>query len=52
MLLQSIESSKSPQAGSPYIAQLLLNSRSQILVWQEVVTLHETAKILCPQKFA
>ncbi|MEA5504758.1 hypothetical protein VB735_16885 [Halotia wernerae UHCC 0503] len=52
MLLESIKSCKSPQAGSPYIARLVLNSRSEILQWSDVVNLHEKAKSLCPQKFA
>lgn len=52
MILESISASKSSQAGSPYIARLILDSRSTILNWNAVVNLHETAKSLCPQRFA
>ena len=43
---------KSPFPSSPYMAQLQLESASQILTWAEVVELHETARALCPQRFS
>lgn len=52
MILESISPFQSSQAGAPYIARLNLDSRSIVLSWQQVVDLHETARALCPQKFA
>ncbi|MGG6267196.1 hypothetical protein ACQ4M3_37270 [Leptolyngbya sp. AN03gr2] len=43
---------KSPFLHAPYIAKLGFDARSEILCWSEVATLHETARSLCPQRFA
>ncbi|NEQ48253.1 MAG: hypothetical protein F6K00_33850 [Leptolyngbya sp. SIOISBB] len=43
---------KSPFPSSPHIAELQLDSPSQLLSWAEVVDLHETARELCPQRFS
>ena len=41
----------SPYPISPYIAQMECDCFSQILSWEEVRDLHETARALCPQRF-
>ncbi len=43
---------KSPFPSSPYIAGLQMESTSQILTWEQVRVLHETARNLCPQRFS
>lgn len=43
---------KSPFPTSPYIAQLQLDGVSQVLTWEQVRVLHETARDLCPQRFS
>ena len=42
----------SPYPGSPYIAKMECDRFSQVLSWTEVRDLHETARILCPQRFS
>ncbi|MEO1144120.1 MAG: hypothetical protein AAFY26_00760 [Cyanobacteria bacterium J06638_22] len=43
---------KSSFPTSPYIAELQLVQVSQLLTWQEVCVLHQTALDLCPQRFS
>ena len=43
---------KSSFPTSPYIAELKLDGISQILTWDQVCVLHETARDLCPQRFS
>ena len=43
---------KSPYPSSPYLFQLELDTLSQVLTWEQVVVLHETARELCPQRFS
>ena len=45
-------STKSSFPTSPYIAELKLDSVSQILTWDQVRVLHETARDLCLQRFS
>jgi hypothetical protein len=52
MLLEFIAPIKSPYQGAPYVAQLSLTERCEILTWREVVSLHDRLKQMCPQRFA
>ncbi len=49
MVVELIDLVKSPYQGSPYVAQLRLSSRTEILSWQDVVDLHEQLKQVCPR---
>ena len=53
MKLIEIDPVKSPYPNSAYIAELQLSSSSEILTWQDVTVLHETAReITKSQRFS